>query len=564
MGERRRLLERLEHLVRRLVVHRLGALEDEHAAARLERRARGGGDDRLVDVADEHLVRAARRDPGQVGMDAVLDALARVVGIGGALGEQLGGERAGDVALARPGRAVEEVGVARPPVGRQRGARTARAWGCRSVPASTSVRQATTVRGRLITIEGLDGAGKTTLADALALRCARAGADVELLREPGGVELSERIRALVKDPALRSTRAPRRCSTPPRARSSSPSASRPLLDAGRWVLLDRFVDSSLAYQGAGRGLGRRGGARDQRLRHRRPRRPTGRCCCASTPPRATRAAAVRGEAPDRLEREDGAFFAAIGAAYDELAAADPARFRVIDARARARRGPRGGARGGRGPPTIGGVTRRILAAVLLVAGLALPPVAAAQQTTSPATAGQTTDPAAAAPDDRPRRGRPDDGPGRRGPDDGPGGDGSGGDGSGGHAARRHAHDRAGRDAAAGRHDGDRHGHAAGGDVRQRPRRGDHAPARGRAAGAGHRAVAGRPLAGLGPAVARPLASRDRRGRLARGERVGRVHRLDAPRALSRRAQPEPGTQQDTFQSPFSLATLPSTLIVPSV
>ena len=45
-----------------------------------------------------------------------------------------------------------------------------------------------------------------------------------------------------------------------------------------------------------------------------------------------RAAAVRGEAPDRLEREDGAFFAAIGAAYDDLAAADPARFRVIDAR----------------------------------------------------------------------------------------------------------------------------------------------------------------------------------------------------------------------------------------
>ena len=57
--------------------------------------------------------------------------------------------------------------------------------------------------GRLITIEGLDGAGKTTLAGALAAALAERGVDVEVLREPGGVELSERIRTLVKDPALR-------------------------------------------------------------------------------------------------------------------------------------------------------------------------------------------------------------------------------------------------------------------------------------------------------------------------------------------------------------------------
>jgi dTMP kinase len=57
--------------------------------------------------------------------------------------------------------------------------------------------------GRLITIEGLDGAGKTTLASALAAALADRGVDVEVLREPGGVELSERIRTLVKDPALR-------------------------------------------------------------------------------------------------------------------------------------------------------------------------------------------------------------------------------------------------------------------------------------------------------------------------------------------------------------------------
>ncbi len=79
----------------------------------------------------------------------------------------------------------------------------------------------------------------------------------ELLREPGGVELSERLRALVKDPAL---------TVDPRAEALIYAAARaqlveerlrPLLAAGTWVLLDRFVDSSLAYQGGGRGARRR-------------------------------------------------------------------------------------------------------------------------------------------------------------------------------------------------------------------------------------------------------------------------------------------------------------------
>src|SRR4051794_16978757 len=106
-------------------------------------------------------------------------------------------------------------------------------------------------RGRLITIEGIDGAGKTTLAERLvsALPGAR------LLREPGGVGLSERVRALVKDPGL---------TVDARAEALLYAAARaqlvhervlPLLESGTHVLLDRFVDSSLAYQGAGRGLG---------------------------------------------------------------------------------------------------------------------------------------------------------------------------------------------------------------------------------------------------------------------------------------------------------------------
>ncbi len=186
------------------------------------------------------------------------------------------------------------------------------------------------MRGRLITIEGLDGSGKTTLADALVDALRSEGRDVVLLREPGGVELSERIRALVKDPGL---------AVDPRAEALLYAAARaqlvaervePALAAGTWVLLDRFVDSSLAYQGAGRALGveavaeinhfATGGLRPDRTLLLR----------ADAATRAARQAG-RGEAPDRLEREDEAFFEAIGRAYDALAAAEPERFRVLEA-----------------------------------------------------------------------------------------------------------------------------------------------------------------------------------------------------------------------------------------
>jgi dTMP kinase len=184
------------------------------------------------------------------------------------------------------------------------------------------------VRGRLITIEGLDGAGKSTLAGALRDELARTR-PVRLLREPGGVALSERIRELVKDPALR-------CD--PRAEALLYAAARaqlvdeqlePLLAAGTWVLLDRFVDSSLAYQGAGRGLGveqiaalnafATGGLQPDRTLLLRVEPAIGRA-----------RQEVRDEVPDRLEREAATFFATIAEAYDALAAAEPQRIRVLD------------------------------------------------------------------------------------------------------------------------------------------------------------------------------------------------------------------------------------------
>ena len=175
----------------------------------------------------------------------------------------------------------------------------------------------------LITVEGLDGAGKTTLIAALS-----AALDALVLREPGGVEVSERIRSLLADPALE---------IDPRAEALLYAAARaqliaeelrPLLDAGRTVLLDRFVDSSLAYQGAGRGLGveeiralnafATGGLRPDRTLLLRIEPEAG-------------LARISGRPADRLERSDAAFFAAVAAAYDELAEAEPDRIAVIDA-----------------------------------------------------------------------------------------------------------------------------------------------------------------------------------------------------------------------------------------
>src|SRR4051794_10187338 len=103
----------------------------------------------------------------------------------------------------------------------------------------------------LITIEGIDGAGKSTLAAALAARLP----DAVLLREPGGVALAERLREVVKDPALRVGAAAEALIYAAARAQLVQEAVRPELARGRTVLLDRFVDSSLAYQGAARGLG---------------------------------------------------------------------------------------------------------------------------------------------------------------------------------------------------------------------------------------------------------------------------------------------------------------------
>lgn len=198
-----------------------------------------------------------------------------------------------------------------------------------SAPAD-NVGRVTTRRGRLITVEGIDGAGKTTLARGLVETLASRGVAARLLREPGGVEASERVRDLVKDPQLHlGARAEALLYAAARAQLVE-EALEPLLAEGRWVLLDRFVDSSLAYQGAARGLGIEAIREVNRF-------ATGglvpdRTLLLAIDPAAGRARTHgRGEAPDRLEREGDAFFERIAGAYRELAAAEPDRMRVIDA-----------------------------------------------------------------------------------------------------------------------------------------------------------------------------------------------------------------------------------------
>jgi len=180
----------------------------------------------------------------------------------------------------------------------------------------------------LITVEGLDGAGKTTLVAGLSAALEERGDRVVVLREPGGVEVSERIRELLKDPGLEiDPRAEALLYAAARAQLVSEQL-RPLLDSGATVVLDRFVDSSLAYQGAGRGLG---------VEEIRTLNAFG--THGLTPDRtlllrvdpATGLGRISGRPADRLEQEDAAFFAAVAAAYDELAAAEPERFAIIDA-----------------------------------------------------------------------------------------------------------------------------------------------------------------------------------------------------------------------------------------
>lgn len=191
------------------------------------------------------------------------------------------------------------------------------------------VQPAEGARGVFVSLEGVDGSGKSTQAAILRDLLAQGGVDVVSLREPGGTAISEKVRALVLDPA--NAEMCDECELLLYEASRAQLVRQvvePALAAGGVVVCDRFLDSTFAYQAAGRGL-------DAGL----VRRANELGSCGFLPdrtvvfdidPACALARATRGGA-DRLERSGLALQERVRAAYLELAREQPGRVRVVDA-----------------------------------------------------------------------------------------------------------------------------------------------------------------------------------------------------------------------------------------
>jgi dTMP kinase len=183
--------------------------------------------------------------------------------------------------------------------------------------------------GRFITLEGVDGAGKSThlqfIADAVA---AASGRRAIVTREPGGTDLAERLRQAILEEPLEPM-AETLLIFAARAHHVA-KVIRPALEAGSWVVCDRFLDATYAYQGAGKGvpvdfIEKLSAASHPGLV---PDRTLVFDCSYEV---ARKRLAGSGKRLDRFEREDQAFFERVREAYLGLAQAEPARMRIIDA-----------------------------------------------------------------------------------------------------------------------------------------------------------------------------------------------------------------------------------------
>lgn len=184
-------------------------------------------------------------------------------------------------------------------------------------------------RGVFITFEGTDGVGKSTQVAALVERLRKAGVDTLSLREPGGTELSERIRAILLDPGEGEMCAECELLLFEASRAQLVrEVIEPALARGAVVVCDRFFDSTYAYQAGGRGLDANMVRRANRLG-----------CCDVVPDRtlvldldATEALSrATKQGADRLEAEGVQFQERVRAAYQALAREEPNRVRLIDA-----------------------------------------------------------------------------------------------------------------------------------------------------------------------------------------------------------------------------------------
>ena len=184
--------------------------------------------------------------------------------------------------------------------------------------------------GCFITFEGGDGSGKSTQVERLAARLRARGIDPLVTREPGGTPLAEALRALVLDPARRPAPLTEALLIIAARADVVAGVIAPALAAGRVVLCDRFTDSTLAYQGAGRGLDAARLAEWNRIATA-GRDPDLTLLFDVDPElaRVRRSGAAGGT--NRLDREPPEFHARVRGRYLELAAAEPKRFVVLDA-----------------------------------------------------------------------------------------------------------------------------------------------------------------------------------------------------------------------------------------
>jgi dTMP kinase len=207
-------------------------------------------------------------------------------------------------------------------------------------------------RGRFITFEGLDGCGKTTQLEKLASELRGRGIDVVTTREPGGTEIGERIRAVLLDSRTAGLDAHTEMALMFASRAQQiAQVILPALEAGQWVLCDRFTDSTEAYQGGGRKLGSEavlschqalcGGLwpdltilmdTDVTATVARARRRN-KAAVISAPSFGTNSA-QDGVQPNenRFEQESHAFFTRVRNAYLEIARREPHRVALVDAR----------------------------------------------------------------------------------------------------------------------------------------------------------------------------------------------------------------------------------------
>ena len=184
--------------------------------------------------------------------------------------------------------------------------------------------------GLFITLEGPEGAGKSTNREYLAERLRSAGIDVVLTREPGGTPLAERIRELLLAPSAEAMCADTELLLVFAARAQHlQQVIRPALAKGSVVLCDRFTDATYAYQGGGRGLSNERIAQLEQFVQGELRPDLTLIFDLPVEIGLARAAA-RGRL-DRFEQEGRGFFEAVRQAYLQRAKQAPQRYRVLDA-----------------------------------------------------------------------------------------------------------------------------------------------------------------------------------------------------------------------------------------